>query len=109
MARKGRAGPALGLLPLAPLLLVQQPFWLVFLAPPLAEFSLRFGPPEYFSLMAFGLTVVIYLARRSMAKALMMTLFGLILASVGFDPFAGKLRFTYGIMALRDGVGLARL
>jgi putative tricarboxylic transport membrane protein len=84
-------------------------FGLVFLAPTLAEFGLRFGPPEYFALMAFGLTLVIYLARGSLAKALMMTAFGLILASVGLDPVSSAPRFTYGIIDLRDGVGLAQM
>jgi putative tricarboxylic transport membrane protein len=110
MARNGRAGPALGIAAFGSFIAgTLTLFGIIFLAPALAEFSLRFGPPEYFALMAFGLTVVIYLARESMAKALMMTFFGLILASVGFDPVGGNLRFTYNIMALRDGLGLAQI
>jgi putative tricarboxylic transport membrane protein len=110
MARKGRAGPALGISAFGSFIAgTLTIFGIVFLAPALAEFSLRFGPPEYFALMAFGLTVVIYLARESMEKALMMTFFGLILSSVGFDPVTGSLRFSYGILALRDGLGLAQI
>jgi putative tricarboxylic transport membrane protein len=110
MARKGRAGPALGMAAFASFIAgTLGLFGLVFLAPTLAEFGLRFGPPEYFALMAFGLTLVIYLARGSLAKALMMTAFGLILASVGLDPVSSAPRFTYGIIDLRDGVGLAQM
>jgi putative tricarboxylic transport membrane protein len=110
MARKGRAGPALGMAAFASFIAgTLGLFGLVFLAPTLAEFGLRFGPPEYFALMAFGLTLVIYLARGSLAKALMMTSLGLILASVGLDPVSSDPRFTYGIIDLRDGVGLAQM
>ncbi|MFB3884088.1 MAG: tripartite tricarboxylate transporter permease [Thermodesulfobacteriota bacterium] len=110
MARKGRAGPALGMAAFGSFIAgTIALFGLVFVAPPLAEFSLRFGPPEYFALMAFALTVVLYLARESMAKSLMMALFGLILGTVGFDPVTGLLRFTYNILALRDGVGIAQV
>lgn len=110
MARQGRAGPALGMAAFASFIAgTIGLFGLVFLAPTLAEFGLRFGPPEYFALMAFGLTLVIYLARGSLAKALMMTTLGLILASVGLDPVSSAPRFTYGIIDLRDGIGLAQM
>jgi putative tricarboxylic transport membrane protein len=110
MARKGRAGPALGMAAFASFIAgTLGLLGLVFLAPSLAEFGLRFGPPEYFALMTFGLTLVIYLARGSLAKALMMTAFGLVLASVGLDPMSSAPRFTYGIIDLRDGIGLAQM
>ncbi len=110
MARKGRPGPALGMAAFASFIAgTIGLFGLAFLAPPLAELGLRFGPPEYFALMAFGMTLVIYLARGSLAKALMMTAFGLILASVGLDPVSSAPRFTYGVIDLRDGIGLAQI
>ncbi|HME43924.1 MAG TPA: tripartite tricarboxylate transporter permease [Syntrophorhabdales bacterium] len=110
MARKGRAGPALGMAAFASFIAgTGTLFGLVLIAPPLAEFGLRFGPPEYFSLMVCGLTIVVYLARGSIAKALMMMSFGLILAAVGLDPISSHPRFTYGVLALRDGVGLAQV
>ena len=110
MARKGRAGPALGMAAFASFIAgTGTLFALVLIAPPLAEFGLRFGPPEYFSLMVCGLTIVVYLARGSIAKALMMMSFGLILAAVGLDPISSHPRFTYGVLALRDGVGLAQV
>jgi len=110
MARKGRAGPALGMAAFASFFAgTIGLFGLVFLAPTLAEFGLRFGPPEYFALMTFGLTLVLYLTSSSIEKALMMAAVGLILAMVGLDPISTRPRFTYGILALRDGVGFAQV
>ncbi len=110
MARKGRAGPALGIAAFGSFIAgTLSIFGLMFLAPPLAEFALSFGPPEYFAIVTFGLTVLIYLAHRSMLKAIMMALLGYILSTVGLDPVTGYPRFTYNVMALRDGVGLAQV
>src|SRR4029434_3929367 len=69
--------------------------------------ALRFGPPEYFALMVMGLTVVAYLARKSMAKALMMAIVGIVLGCVGLDPITATPRFTFGILELADGIGIA--
>jgi len=110
MARKGRAGPALGMAAFASFIAgTICIFGMIFMASFLAEFALRFGPPEYFALMIFGLTIVVYLARGSMSKALIMVCLGLILAGVGIDPISGRERFTYEILALADGVGLAQV
>lgn len=107
MARKGRAGPALGIAAFGSYIAgTLCLFGLVLVAPPLAELGLRFGPPEHFALMTFGLTLVVYLARSSLAKAVLMLGLGIVLASVGLDPFTSALRFTYDITALRDGLGL---
>ena len=76
------------------------------MAPPLAEFALGFGPPEYASLMFLGLTILSYVASGSILKAFMMAGLGLILGSAGTDIVTGDYRFTYGLMALEDGVGL---
>jgi putative tricarboxylic transport membrane protein len=55
-------------------------------------------------LMVMGLTTVAYLAGRSMTKALLTTALGLLLSTVGFDIFTGKLRFTYNQSDLSDGI-----
>ena len=110
MARKGRAGPALGMCAIGSFIAgTAGLFGLVFLGPPLANFGLRFGPPEYFSLMTFALSALLYLAHGSMVRGLMMALLGLMLASVGFDPLSGIPRFTYNTVALRDGLGLVQV
>jgi len=81
----------------------------MFLAYPLSEAAVKFGPPEYFSLMCMGLVVVTYLARGSLSKALVMAILGLILGVVGTDPISGKLRFTLGFPDLADGIDLVPL
>jgi len=83
-------------------------FGMAFLAPPLAETALRFGPPEFFAMMAFGMTAVLYLSSGSMSRALMMAAVGFILGCVGVDKVYGRLRFTYEVVALTDGIGLAQ-
>jgi len=54
-----------------------------------------------------GLTVVAYLARKSMAKALMMAVVGIVLGCIGLDPITATPRFTFGILDLADGIGIA--
>jgi putative tricarboxylic transport membrane protein len=108
MARHGRAGPALGISAFGSFIAgTLSIFGLIVLAPTLADFALKFGPPEYFALMVTGLTVVAYLARKSMTKALMMAIFGIVLGCVGLDPITATPRFTFGILELTDGIGLA--
>ena len=108
MARKGRAGPALGISALGSFIAgTFSIVGLVIFAPTLADFALKFGPPEYFALMVMGLSVVAYLARKSMAKALMMAVVGIVLGCVGLDPITATPRFTFGILDLADGIGIA--
>ena len=107
MARQGRAGPALGMAAFASFIAgTLGVLLLTFLAPVLARFALRFGPPEYFSIMCLGLSLIIYLAAGSIPKALMMVFFGLILSQVGQDNLTAVARFTYNIPELFDGIGL---
>ncbi len=106
MARQGRAGPALGISALGSFIAgTFSVIALTFLAPPLAKVALRFGPPEYFSLMILGLALIIYLAHGSMIKALMMACNGLLLSYIGLDNISGYERFTYGLAFLEDGIG----
>ncbi|MHB2150752.1 tripartite tricarboxylate transporter permease [Calditrichota bacterium LG25] len=78
---------------------------LVFFSEPLARAALKFGPAEYFSLAIFGLTIISSLSRGNWIKAFIATLIGLLLNTVGMDPFTGYLRFTFGIPELADGFG----
>lgn len=107
MARKGRGGAALGISAFGSFIGgTLSVIGLVVIAPPLANFAIRFGFAEMFSLMCLGLVVVTFLARGSMVKALMMAALGLFLGTVGTDIITGKSKFTFGIDALMDGVGL---
>ena len=107
MARQGRAGPALGMAAFSSF--IAGTFGVVVLmivAIPLGEFALKFGPPEYFTLMLLGLTLVCYLGEKSFLKSMLMVCMGLFLGTVGLDALSGAERFTYGALVLQDGVGL---
>lgn len=107
MARKGRAGPALGISAMGSFIAGTIAIvGLMFLAVPLARWALAFGPPEYFSLMCVGLVVVTFLTQGSMYKALMVTLVGLLIGFVGMDLFTATARFTFGINELMDGMAM---
>ena len=108
MARQGRAGPALGIAAWGSFIAgTFSVIGLMLVALPLAKGALRFGPPEYFALMCAGLMILTYLAQKSVLKALMMALVGLILGTVGLDILTGLPRFTFGIPELVDGVGIS--
>jgi putative tricarboxylic transport membrane protein len=107
MARQGRAGAALGISTIGSFVAGTLGIvGLMIAAPPLAKFALRFGPPEYFSLVFMAFSLVIYLASQSMLKAVMITVVGVLVGTVGMDFVTGTNRFSYGSMTLSDGVGL---
>ena len=106
MARQGRAGTALGIAAIGSFIGgVVASVALAVVAPPLARFALSFGPPEFFSLMVLGLSLVTGLAGESLVAALLMTVLGLLLALIGIDPVRGAPRFTFGVPELYDGLG----
>jgi putative tricarboxylic transport membrane protein len=105
MAQKGRAGPALATCAIGSFIAgTIGIFGLVFLAPPLAEAALAFGPPEYFSLMVFGFIVLSNVTGTSLIKSLMMAVVGLIIGTIGIDPVTGDARFTFGSISLLSGI-----
>jgi putative tricarboxylic transport membrane protein len=107
MARQGRAGAALGIAAFGSFIAgTLSVVVLTFLAPFLSRVTLRFGPPEYFTLMILGLTLLTFFARESMLKALMMAAVGLLCGTVGQDTISGRLRFAFGVRTLEDGLGL---
>jgi putative tricarboxylic transport membrane protein len=107
MTRKGRAGPALAMAAIGSYVAgTLSVVGLMFLAPPLARFALGFGPPEYFSLLLCGLIVLSYMTGGSIVKNLAMIVLGLLLGTIGIDQMSGYFRFSYGIVALGDGLGV---
>jgi putative tricarboxylic transport membrane protein len=110
MARKGQAGPALGIAAFGSYIAgTVSVIGLMLVAPTLAEMALSFGPPEYFSLILCGLTLVTFLAKGGMIKALLMAAVGIFLGCVGMDIMEGTPRFTLDIPELSDGIGLVPL
>ena len=107
MARQGRAGPALGIAAFGSFIAgTLSIVGLMVLAPPLARVALQFGPPEYFTLMILGITILIYLAHGSITKALIMAAFGIALGLIGLDSITAYQRFTFNRLELLDGIGL---
>jgi putative tricarboxylic transport membrane protein len=107
MARQGRAGPALGIAAFGSFIAgTLSILGLMLLAPPLSRIAIQFGPPEYFTLMVLGLTILIYLAHGSMPKALIMAALGIVLGLIGLDSINARPRFTFERLELIDGVGL---
>ena len=105
MARQGRAGQALGISALGSFIAGSlSVFGLSLVAPALGAFAIKFGPPEYFSLVLLGLMMAIYLSEESILKGLIMGFFGLFLGTVGHDPVVGVQRFTFGLLRLSDGL-----
>jgi putative tricarboxylic transport membrane protein len=106
MARQGRAGPALGIAAFGSFIAgTFGVFLLMLIAPPVAEFALKFGPPEIFAVMVLGLTILSYLSSGSLIKAFTIAIVGLFVGMVGID-IAGIYRFTFGIPDFYDGIGL---
>jgi len=104
MARKGRAGPALGIAAFGSFIAgTFATIMIMLLGPPLAGVALKFGPPEFVGLIFMGLTMVTYLSSGSKAKALMMALVGLLISYVGIDVVGGRERFTLGIDTIGGG------
>ncbi|MBC01354.1 MAG: hypothetical protein CML67_17645 [Rhodobacteraceae bacterium] len=107
MSRNGEPGRAISLATFASAIGgVASVAALLLLAPQLAEFSLRFGSPEYFLLAVFGITVIASMSSGAMEKGLIAGAFGLILSTVGVHPLTGTMRFTFDMPSLYDGVPL---
>ena len=106
MACKGQAGKALAIAAYASFSggTIAAVFLLV-AAPMLSKFSLSFQSPDYFALLLLGLTAVAAFSNKgSFLKSIMMTLFGLMLSTVGTDQASGVERFTFGQIDLLDGI-----
>ena len=105
MARNGQAGKALGISAMGSFIAgTLGVLGVSVMAPTLASFALKFGPPEYCCLVFLGLMMAIYLSEESVLKGLMMGVLGLLLGTVGLDPVDGTPRFTMGFNRLMDGV-----
>ena len=106
MAKQGRAGVALSIAAIGSFIGgTFATIALVVAAGPLTRWALEFGPVEFFALIMLGISMLTGLAGKSVIKALMMGIFGLVLAMIGIDPIRGSPRFTFGRVELMDGIG----
>ena len=71
---------------------------------PLALIALQFGPPEFFALILFSMTIIASLAGRSLAKCMVSAVLGVLLALVGIDTVSGASRLTFGFSDLQGGI-----
>jgi len=107
MAKKGRAGPALGISAIGSFIGgMLSVFGLMLLTPPLGKLALDFGPPETFSLILFGVMMVSSIGSGSLVKSLIMATLGMFVSLIGLDNISGFSRFTLRSLTLSDGVGL---
>lgn len=105
LAQKGRAGVALGVAGIGSFIGgTVAMIGLVFVGPAVAKQALKFGPPEYFCLMAMGMTMVVGLLGKSLARGMMAAFLGLSLSMIGMDISSGIARFTMGTDYLLGGL-----
>ena len=105
MAQQGRAGPALAMSAIASFIGgTLSTFFLIFFAPILAQWAIKFGPAEYVVLMLFAFSSLSALTGGNAIKGLIAAIFGLVLATVGIDPQGTTIRYTFGFLNLMDGM-----
>ena len=105
MARKGRAGAALGIAAIASFIAgTVGVILLTLMAPPIAQIALSFSSPEYFALMLLGLSLVVLLSGASIVKGVLSLLIGLWLTSIGTDLFTAESRYVFGQTVLVGGI-----
>jgi len=110
MARKGRAGAALGIAAFGSFFAgTVGVIAISYLSPPMSRWVLAFGPAEYTMVMLAGLALVTYFSSGSRLKAVLMAVFGLLLSTVGSDPLTGSARLTFGVFHLLGGIDLVPL
>lgn len=107
MAKQGRGGPALAIAAFGSFIAgTLCTFGLFLVSRPLSNFGLKFGAPEYFSLVLLGIMLSIYLASGSILKALISAILGLWVSCIGVEVLSSTARFTFGSATLMDGVGI---
>ncbi len=107
MARRGRAGAALATAAIGSFVAgTIGTIGLTFLAAPVVDFALRFGPPEYFALMVLAFATVSAVLGNSVSRGLTSLGIGIFLGLIGIDLQTGQSRFTFGVEELLDGINV---
>ncbi len=105
MAQQGRAGEAMAISAVASFIGgVLAAVGFIFLAEPLANFALKFGPSEYFLLMLLTLSAIVSLSIGKMVKGFIAMCLGLLISTIGIDAQTGVHRFTMDIPHLSEGI-----
>lgn len=107
LARKGQAGRALGVATVSSAIGgVISVICLMIAAPLMADIAYKFSPPEYLTLTIFAISMLATIGDSSVFKNLISGMFGMLIATVGVDPLTTIDRFTFGVHALHDGIGI---
>jgi len=102
---KGKAGLALGTATFSSVFGgIGSAIFLITISPILSKFALSFSAPEYFMLAFFGLTIIVSISGKSLTKGLIGGIFGLLLATFGFDSINGYPRFSFNFIELYEGI-----
>jgi putative tricarboxylic transport membrane protein len=106
MTKQGRSGPALAIAAISSFFAgTLSLVGLTFFAPLLASFALEsFGPPEFFGVLCFALTIAVSLSGRSLVRGVAAMFGGLLLGAIGVDPISGSFRFIFGHTDLMRGI-----
>jgi len=105
LAERGEAGKALEIALYASCIAdIVSNLALILFAAWLAAFALSFGPPEFFTLILFSLTIIAGVSGDSLTKGLISAAFGLLAATVGLDLVYGTDRFIFGQTELMAGL-----
>ena len=107
MARRGRAGAALATAAIGSFVAgTIGTIGITFLAEPVVNFALKFGPAEYFSLMVLAFVTVSAVLGNSAVRGLTSLAVGIFLGLIGIDLQTGQPRFTFGLTELLDGINV---
>ena len=107
LAQQGKAGRAIGAaLTSSAVGGVVGAIGMALLIPVMREVVLSFSPAEFFMLAVMGIAFIAFLSGKSMLKGLIIGAIGLVLAFVGSDSQTGVMRYTFGQIALFDGIPL---
>ncbi len=105
MVQQGKIGLALGVNTIFSVIGgLFSTFVLIVAAFPIARFALRFGPPEYFALAIFGLSMMVSVSGQEVIKGLIVGILGLIVSTIGLDPMFSVKRFTFGNINFLQGL-----
>ena len=105
MCQKGQAGRALSIAMFASFCGgVIGALIMTFLSPVIADMAMKFGPGEMFMLAVFGLSVIVAISGKSIAKGMVSAFLGMLMCTVGLDPTNGIPRYIdYSVTALLEG------
>jgi putative tricarboxylic transport membrane protein len=107
MAKKGRAGAALATAAIGSFVAGSiGTIGITFLAEPVVNLALAFGPADYFALMVLSFITVSAVLGSSAVRGLAALAVGIFLGMIGIDNQTGQARFTFGLAELYDGINV---